>query len=344
MAAFEQAIADVFGSLETWLVSAGATASMLRLAWAVLTFLWLAHVAIAMRPGEGPDFVAVFGRLAVASGLLLGVGRLNQVILLVFQTLRDAGGGVLYGLIGQSWSQFVQQLGPIVGSIWRIYNPWFTYPWAVVLLLLGLLFGVLLLGVSLAVYLAILFFAHLTLLLGLFLSPLAVALLAAPGTARWTLRWAAVITRTALLVFTVRVIHAAALYLAIVFPVRRLANGLATGEGLPGAPTLNYQALVSLGILLLLETVGTVIGAYAMIRAERLTGQFVDGVAFAEGIFAGPFWLGTRAASRERRSGGGEDAAGRLPPGQVSEGSGSENEGGEGGAQTATIIERRPSV
>ena len=39
----ERAIADVFAAFETWLVSTPATASMLRLAWAVLTALWLGH-------------------------------------------------------------------------------------------------------------------------------------------------------------------------------------------------------------------------------------------------------------------------------------------------------------
>lgn len=328
----EQAIADVFASLEAWLVSAGATASMLRLSWAVLTFLWLAHVAVVMRPGAGVDFVALFGRLALAAGLLLAVGPLNQVILLVFQTMRDAGFGILTGLIGQTWNQVIQAIGPAAANVFGVGAGWLTYPWALAVLIAGLVFGLLLFAVGLAVYLAILFFAHLTLLLGLFLSPLAIALLAAPGTARWTVRWAAVIARTALVVFTVRVIHAAALYLAILFPLRQAASGLANGfPGAGGGATLGsiFPVLLNLTWLLLLETVGTVIGAYAMFRAERLTGQFVDGVSFAEGIFAAPLWLAGRvAAAGERASEGrGAEAAGRLQEEQ-------------GGAQDATVYRR----
>ena len=87
MSGFERGIADIFATLEGWLVSTGATQSMVRLAWAVLTFLWLGHVAASMRPGCPPDVVGTFGRLVVAGGLLGAVGSLNRMIVLAFEAL-----------------------------------------------------------------------------------------------------------------------------------------------------------------------------------------------------------------------------------------------------------------
>jgi hypothetical protein len=350
MVVFEQHIADVFASLETWLVSSGATNSMLQLSWAVLTFLWLAHVAVAMRPGQPGDLVAVFGRLLVAAGLLLSVGPLNQVILLVFQTLRDAGSAVLLGLIAQNYSQVVQQLAPLAVKLFQGLGPWFAYQWAIVVLVVGGLFGLFLFAIGYAVYLAILFFAHLTLLLGLFLSPLAVALLAAPGTSRWTLRWAAVIARAAILVFTVKLIHAAALYLALIVPFRQTADALTAALQAFGTDPLRDVGVLgtllwNLTGLLFMMIIGTLIGVYAMLRSERLTGQFVEGVSFAEGILSGPVFFARAAARDERRGGGGSDVSiggDRGPHGNpVQESWGP----GEGGAQDATTyVPSRPAT
>ncbi len=343
MSGFERGIADVFASLEGWLVSTGATRSMVQLAWAVLTFLWLGHVAASMRPGRPPDVVGMFGRLFVAGGLLTAVGSLNQIIVLSFEALRDAGSAVLVGLIGQNWNQFVQQwLAPQAGVLFQSLGPWFAYPWALAVLLAGILLGVLLFAVGFMVYLAILFFAHLTLLLAIFLAPLAMALLAAPGTARWTGRWAVVIVKTGLVVFSVRVIHAAAIYLAVIVPVRQVSAGLTNGfQGLGGDPGRDPAALgvllLNLAWLLVLMIVGTGIGVYAMLRAERLTGQFVEGVAFGEGVFTGPMWLRGRLAAWSSRQGvdGGapnvvavEHAPGARGPWGTS----------VGGAQDATLV------
>jgi hypothetical protein len=337
----ERGIADVFASLEGWLVSTGATRSMLQLSWAVLTFLWLGHVAASMRPGQPPDIVGTFGRLVVAGGLLIGVGSINQVIVMGFETLRDAGSAVLSGLIDQNWNQFVREwLAPQTSVLFRLLGPWFTYSWALAVILAGILLGVFLFAVGFMVYLAILFFAHLTLLLAIFLAPLAIALLAAPGTARWTARWAVVIVKTGFVVFSVRVIHAAAIYLAVIFPVRQISNGLAGGfQGLGGDPGRNPAALgillLNLAWLLVLMIVGTGIGVYAMLRAERLTGQFIDGVAFGEGIFAGPVWFGGRLAARSARL-----SADAAAPDIVSAEHASTAQGPRstpGGAQAATL-------
>lgn len=307
---------------------------MLQLSWAVLTFLWLGHVAVSMRPGQPPDVVGTFGRLFVAGGLLLGVGSLNQIILVAFETLRNAGSAVLLGLIGQNWTQFVQEwLAPQAGTLFQLLGPWFAYPWALAVLLTGILLGILLFAVGFMVYLAILFFAHLTLLLAIFLAPLAMALLAAPGTARWTGRWAVVIVKTGLVVFSVRVIHAAAIYLAVIVPVRQVSAGLTRGfQGLGGDPGRDPAALgvliLNLAWLLVLMIVGTGMGVYAMLRAERLTGQFVEGVAFGEGIFAGPMWLRGRVASWATRQ-----ADGGAPSVSSAESWGTS----AGGAQAATL-------
>jgi hypothetical protein len=301
MAEFERGIADVFASLEAWLSSSGATRSMLELSWAVLTFLWLVHVAATMRPGRPPDLVGTFGRLVLAGGLLSAVGSVNEIIILGFETLRDAGSAILLGLIGQNWTELFQQWFP--QGLFQL-APWFSQPLGMVLLLGGVLVGVLFFAIGLMVYLAILFFAHLTLLLAIFLAPLAMALLAAPGTARWTARWAAVIVRTGLVVFSVRVIHAAAIYLAIIVPVRQISTGLKNGD--LTAFGLLFGSVISMLVLML---AGTGIGVYAMLRAERLTGQFVDGVAFGEGLFAWPVRVGGRLAG-----GGGRSASGGASP------------------------------
>ncbi|HLW60589.1 MAG TPA: hypothetical protein VKV57_11790 [bacterium] len=313
MSGFERGIAEIFTALEQWLVSTGATQSMLRLSWAVLTCLWLSHIAVSLRPDRPPDVVGAFSRLIVAGGLLSGVGSINQLILLTFTTFRDAGTAVLSGLISQHWNQFVQDwLSPQAATLFQTLGPWFTYPWALTVLLAGVLLGVLLFAVGFMVYLAILFFAHLTLLLAIFLAPLAFALLAAPATARWTARWAVVVVKTGLVVFSVRVIHAAAIYLAVIVPIHQLSAGLSNGFGQTGGssrgdPSTLGIALLNLVWLLALMLVGTGIGVYAMLRAERLTGQFVEGVAFGEGLFAGPMrlqgqlagWVSHQAADRQ---------------------------------------------
>ncbi len=345
MGGYERGIAEVFASLEGWLVSTGATGSMLRLSWAVLTFLWLGHVAATMQPGRPPDLVGTFGRLLVAGGLLSAVGSLNAIIIRAFETLRDAGSTILLGLIGQNWNEFVGQwLVPQARTLFQLQAPWFSQRWALVMLIVAILFGLLLFAIGFMVYLAILFFAHLTLLLAIFLAPLAMALLAAPGTARWTARWAAVIVRTGLVVFSVRVIHAAAIYLAVIVPVREMATGLTNGlGGLGGGGDLGRD-LAAVGILvwhvaslLVLMIVGTGIGVYAMLRAERLTGQFVDGVAFGEGLFAWPMRIGSRLAAHAGRS----ESSG-LPPGSVAaanvSGAGGPWGVPDSGAQEATVI------
>ena len=344
MGGFEHGIADVFGALEDWLVSTGATQSMMRLSWAVLTFLWLGHVAASMRPGRPPDVIGTFGRLLVAGGLLAAVGPLNQIIVLAFATLRDAGSAVLSGLIAQHWSQFVQDwLTPQDGTLFQMLGPWFTYPWALTVLLVGILLGVLLFAIGFMVYLAILFFAHLTLLIAIFLAPLAIALLAAPGTARWTGRWAVVIVRTGLVVFSVRIIHAAAIYLAVIVPVKQVSAGLTSGfrqlGGSPGGdPATLGIVLLNLAWLLVQMLVGTGIGVYAMLRAERLTAQFVDGVPFGEGILAGSMrlrgqlaaWAPRQALDRAIPDVAGLDSSrgGPGPWGTMS-----------GGAQEATVVQ-----
>ncbi len=309
MAGIERGIAEVFAALENWLVASGATAAMMRLAWAVLTVLWLGHVAISTRPGRHPDLIDVFGRLLVAGGLLTAMGSLTRVIVVGFETFRGAGAAVLDGLIGQNWSQFVQGwMAPQMSSVFTMLGPWFAYPWAAAVLVGGLLLGVVLYALGVMVYLAILFFAHLTLLLAIFLAPLAVALLASPATQRWTARWAAVIVRTALVVFNIRVIHAAVLYVAVIVPVREVASGMQGGFSADSSPDSGPAGLLSLilrlGWLLFLMLVGTGIGVYAMLRAERLIGQFVDGVAFGEHIFGGPQWAGRQIAGWYAASGG----------------------------------------
>lgn len=345
MGGYERGIAEVFASLEGWLVSTGATESMLRLSWAVLTFLWLGHVAATMQPGRPPEVVGTFGRLLVAGGLLSAVGSLNAVIIRAFETLRDAGSAILLGLIGQNWTELVGQW--VVPTFRALFQPqalWFSQRWAMVVLIIAILFGILLFAIGFMIYLAILFFAHLTLLLAIFLAPLALALLAAPGTARWTARWAAVIVRTGLVVFSVRVIHAAAIYLAVIVPVRQVSTGVQNGMGgLGGGGDLGGD-LQAIGVLvwhvvsaIVLMIVGTGIGVYAMLRAERLTGQFIDGVAFSEGLFAWPLWIGSRLAAGANRSG----SSGSESP---SIGAAPVTRGGEpfgpprSGAQEATVV------
>ena len=331
----ESAIADVFAAFEAWLVSTGATASMLRLAWAVLTVLWLGHVAASARPGQQLDLVEAFGRLFIAGGLLTAVGSLTQVILTGFDTLRDAGGSVLQGLIGQSWGQFVSALlGPQMTTLFGLIGPWFTYPWALAVLAVGLACGLILFAVGVMVYLSILFFAYLTLLLAIFLAPLALALLAAPATQRWTARWAVVVVRTGLVVFCVRIVHAATLYLAVIAPVRGVASDFQRGL-LPSGP----DPVAALGALLLALVgylfamlVGTGIGVYAMLRAEHLVGQFVDGAVFGQGVLAGPMWLGRHAAGWIDRHGSG------APEPSAAVGGGASGDPWGGGAQEATVV------
>ena len=345
MAGVEHGIAEVFAALEGWFVSTGATQSMMRLAWAVLTVLWLGYVAASTRPGRAPDLIDAFGRLMVAGGLLTAMGSLTRIIVTVFETFRGAGSAVLTGLIGQSWLQFIQGwLLPHLGTVFSVAGLWFAYPWAMAVLVVGLFLGALLFAAGTMVYLAILFFAHLTLLLAILLAPLAIALLASPATQRWTARWVMVIVRTGLVVFTVRVIHAAVLYLAVIVPVREVAAGLQSGFEHFGAlaapgPASLVAVLMSLALFLFSMFVGTGVGIYAMLRAERLTGQFVEGVAFGEGIFGGPLWMraqltawlaGRGGDSMEPNTAIGRDGGGSGPWGA----SGSP----EGGAQEATVM------
>jgi hypothetical protein len=338
----ERGIGDVFSAFDAWLVSTGATDSVLRLAWAVLSVLWLGHVAVSTRPGREPDLIGAFARLLLAGGLLSGIGGLTRVILLGFDTFRSAGAAVLNGLIGQTWVQFVQDtLVPQFGQMLRVSSAWFAYPWAIAVLAGGVGLGVVLFALGTAVYLAILFFAHLTLLLALFLAPLAIALLAAPSTQRWTGRWAMIIVRVGLVVFCVRVVHAAALYLAVIVPFREVAGALPTdpqaGGGLLGLGSLLWR----LTVLLFLMLVGTGIGVYAMLRVERLVGQFVDGASFGEAVFAGPIWARGQIAAAYTR------AAGRVPEANVAAGAGipferhAGDSGGSGGTQEATVLRGR---
>lgn len=345
MNGLERGIADVFTSFESWLVSTGATASVMRLAWAVLSVVWLAHIAVSTRPGREPDLVGAFARLLLVGGLLSGIGGLTRAILLGFETFRSAGTAVLNGLIGQTWTQFVQDtLIPQFGQMLRVSSAWFVYPWAIAVLVAGAGFGIVLFGIGTAVYLAILFFAHLTLLLALFLAPLAIALLAAPSTQQWTARWAMIVVRVGLVVFCVRLVHAAALYLAVIVPFREVAAALPTdpqgGAGLGGLGAVLWR----LAALLFLMLVGTLIGVYAMLRVERLVAQFVDGPSLGQSVLAGPMWArGQIAAAYARAAGGTPEAniaAGAgLPPEQRAAA-----EYGSGGAQDATVLRgnRRP--
>lgn len=292
MAGIEQGIGDVFTAIETWLVSTGATASVMRLAWALLTVLWLGHVAVSTRPGREPDLIGAFARLVLAGGLLSGIGRLNQVILLGFETFRAAGAAVLHGLLDETWPQFVQTtLLPRFAQLLHVWTAVFAYPWVIWIVLAGCVSGAVLFAVGAAVYLAILFFAHLTLLLALFLAPLAVALLAAPSTQLWTARWAMIVVRTGLVVFCVRVVHAAMLYLAIMVPFRDMAAILPT----PASPQSGLGAIAALLLRLagvwMLMLVGTGVGVYAMLRVERLVAQFAGGEALGGAMVSGPLWL-----------------------------------------------------
>jgi len=339
MLAVERGIADVFATLQGWLVATGATGSMLRLAWALLAVLWLGYIATSTRPGRDPDLIDAFGRLAVAGGLLTAVGSVTHVIVAGFEALRGAGTAVLDGLVGQSWSQFVQEwLTPQMGTMFNLVGPWFAYPWAMAVLAIGLILGVLLFAFGVMVYLAILFFAHLTLVLAIFLAPLALALLAAPSTQRWTARWVAVIVRTGLVVFCVRVIHAAVLYLAVIVPVREVASTMQTGPQQPGGtpdggPAALLGLLLRLTWFLFLMLVGTGMGVYVMLRSERLIGQFIDGVAFGEHILGGPLWLRGQAAGWHARSGG--DYA---EPNVTVPAGGDRQPWGSGRAQDATTV------
>ncbi len=343
VSAIERGIADVFAALEDWLITAGATGSMLRLAWAVLAVLWLGYIAASTRPGRHPDLIDAFGRLVVAGGLLTAVGSVTHVIAVGFEALRGAGAAVLDGLVGQNWSQFIQGwLSPQVGTMFNLAGPWFAYPWAMAVLAAGLMLGVLLFALGVMVYLAILFFAHLTLLLAIFLAPLAIALLAAPATQRWTARWAVVIVRTGLVVFSVRVIHAAVLYLAVIVPVREVASRMQAGPqqqgGAVGGPVALLALLLNLAWFLFLMLVGTGVGIYAMLRAERLTGQFVEGVAFGEHILGGPLWLRGQMAGWYARSGGDHLEPNVATPAGADQGPWSTGGGPGGGAQEATIM------
>jgi hypothetical protein len=335
MNGLERGIGDVFSAFEAWLVSTGATDSVMRLAWAALTVLWLGHVAVSTRPGRDLDLIGAFGRLFVAGGLLSGMGTVTRVILLGFETFRGAGAAVLNGLIGQTWDQFVLgTLAPQFAQMLRLSAAWFVYPWAVAVFVAGGLMGILLFAIGTAFYLAILFFAHLTLLLAILLAPLAVALFAAPATQTWTLRWAAVIVRTGLIVFCVRVIHAAALYLAVIVPFRDAAAAIpppGTAPGVLGLTSALWQLTASLFLML----AGTLVGIYAMLRVESLIGQFVQGAAL-ERASALPLWIRNQAVavSRLAASAGPDVNVASTGGGFV----GTAGAGASGGAQDATVI------
>jgi hypothetical protein len=332
----ERGIGEVFASFEGWLVSSGATDSLMRLAWAVLTVLWLGHVAVSARPGRDLDLVGAFGRLIVAGALLTGIGGLTRAILLGFETFRGAGAAVLNGLIGQTWNQFVTgTLVPQFGQMLRVSSAWFVYPWAIVVFGAAIVLGAVLFAIGTALYLAILFFAHLTLLLAIFLAPLAVALFAAPATQGWTVRWAAVVVRTALVVFCVRVIHAAVLYLAIIVPFRDAAAAI-PAPGTAVGPLGLASALWRLTALLFLMLVGTVVGVYAMLRVESLVGQFVQGGG-GQGAAALPLWIKSQVLAAR-----GMVAAGVPEPNIAQTGPGFGTPpaaaGTTGGAQDATVL------
>ena len=337
MTGIERGIGEVFSAFQTWLVSTGATESVMRFAWAVLSVLWLGHIAISIRPGREPDLVGAFARLVLAGGLLSGIGGLTRVILLGFDTFRSAGAAVLNGLIGQTWVQFVQDtLVPQFEQMLRVSSAWFAYPWAIAVLAAGAGLGVVLFAVGAAVYLGILFFAHLTLLLALFLAPLAVALLGTPSTQRWTARWALIVIRVGLVVFCVRVVHAATLYLAVIVPFRDVAAALPVPPADVGPVALG-SLLWRLTALLFLMLVGTGVGVYAMLRVERLVGQFVEGASFGDAVLAGPMWLRSQIAASYIR------AAHRIPEVNVTDAvipldvppAGTS---GHGGAQEATPL------
>jgi len=341
MNGLERGIGDVFSAFEAWLVSTGATDSLMRLAWAVLTVLWLGHVALSTRPGRDPDLIGAFGRLFLAAGLLSGMSTVTRMILLGFETFRGAGAAVLNGLIGQTWNQFVvDTLVPQFAQMLRLSAAWFVYPWAVAVFVAGALMGILLFAIGTAFYLAILFFAHLTLLLAIFLAPLAVALIAAPATQAWTLRWAVVIVRTGLIVFCVRVIHAAALYLAVVVPFRDAAAAIPPPGTAPGFLGLT-SALWRLTASLFLMLAGTLVGVYAMVRVESLIGQFVHGAVF-ERASALPLWLRDQAVAVSRIAvSAGPDVNVASTGGGFG---GAAEASASGGAQEATVIrgDRRP--
>jgi hypothetical protein len=88
---------------------------------------------------------------------------------------------------------------------------------------------------------------------------------------------------------------------------------------------------VDLAGYLFLMLVGTGVGVYAMLRAEHLVGQFVEGVAFGQGVLAGPMQL-------HRQTVGWIDRRGpdQLEP-NVAIGSAGPWSEGLGGAQDATI-------
>src|SRR5262249_14207845 len=100
-------------------------------------------------------------------------------------------------------------------------------------------------------------------------------------------------------------------------------NGLGGLGGDLTAVGILFGDVISMLVLML---VGTGIGVYAMLRAERLTGQFVDGVAFGEGLFAWPMRAGSRLAggggraaapgARRRRGGGLRPQSVRRPRGK----------------------------
>src|SRR5207247_518792 len=111
-----------------------------------------------------------------------------------------------------------------------------------------------------------------------------------------------------------------------IVPVRQVAGDFGSlGSGSASGLDNLFSLLLHVGTLLILMLIGTGIGVYAMLRAERLTGQFVEGVAFGEGLLGGPMRLRGQLAARASR--------------QATE-SPEEEEGpySEGGAQQATTM------
>jgi hypothetical protein len=139
----------------------------------------------------------------------------------------------------------------------------------------------------------------------------------------------------------VRVIHAAAIYLAVIVPVRQVTAALPSGLGqLGGSPANGVPdpgfLILNLAMLLIFMLIGTGIGVYAMLRAERLTGQFIDGVAFGEGILAGPMWLRAQLAARASRQAAAGTAS--VHPGPSAATSQEQWPPSRGNAQDATTL------
>jgi hypothetical protein len=151
-----------------------------------------------------------------------------------------------------------------------------------------------------------------------------------------------IVVRTGLIVFCVRVIHAAALYLAVIVPFRDAAAAI-PGPGSAVGPLGLATALWRLTALLFVMLAGTLVGVYAMLRVENLIAQFVHGGVF-QGASALPLWLRSQVIASRRFVGAG------VPDVNIAAGGGgfaglTAGEGGGGSAaQEATVLRghRRP--